>query len=281
MANPVMTRNPVFGDKAQFTQGSYGYGQGSADQQYYSPNTIDLEHAYAQPAATPLHTDRMTYDDVLVRTGIIFAVLLVGAALGWVGVFTFGMGLAIGAMLVAFVLAMVNSFRREPSPVLISAYAVFEGVFIGGFSAVFELFYPGIVMQSVLGTLVAFAVTLLMYKSGKVRVTPKFQRILSIGLTSYLAFSLVSIVLVMTGLMASPWGSGAMTVMGMPLGFFISILAVALAVMSLISDFDYVQRGVEAGVPSRYAWSAAFGLMVTLIWLYVEILRILAVLRDS
>lgn len=96
MANPVMTRNPVFGDKAQFTQGSYGYGQGSADQQYYSPNTIDLEHAYAQPAATPLHTDRMTYDDVLVRTGIIFAVLLVGAALGWVGVFTFGMGLAIG-----------------------------------------------------------------------------------------------------------------------------------------------------------------------------------------
>jgi uncharacterized YccA/Bax inhibitor family protein len=118
-----------------------------------------------------------------------------------------------------------------------------------------------------------FAAALFLYKSGKVRVTPKFTRWLLIAMVGYLAFSFVNLVLVWTGVLGG-WG-----MRGGAIGVVVGLVAVGLAAASLIMDFDSIKRGVEQGVPARFAWAAAFGLMVTLIWLYLEFLRLLAILQ--
>ncbi|MNW62896.1 Bax inhibitor 1 like protein [compost metagenome] len=130
-------------------------------------------------------------------------------------------------------------------------------------------------VQAVLATVTTFAAALFLFKSGKVRVTPKFTRWLIIAMVGYLAFSLVNLLLTMTGVLDG-WGmrSGG-------LGIIVGLVAVGLAAASLIVDFDSIKRGVEAGVPAKFAWSAAFGLMVTLIWLYLEFLRLFAILQGN
>jgi uncharacterized YccA/Bax inhibitor family protein len=174
------------------------------------------------------------------------------------------------------VLGLVNAFKREPSPALIVAYAAFQGLFLGGISGVFETMYPGIVVQAVLATFVTFAVTLALFKSGRVRVTPKFTKFLLISMVSYAVFSLVNLGIMWFTDIGGTWGlrSG-------PLGIAIGLFAVGLAAMSLIMDFDMITKGIRNGVPQKYAWSAAFGIAVTLVWLYIEFLRILAILRGD
>jgi uncharacterized YccA/Bax inhibitor family protein len=120
-----------------------------------------------------------------------------------------------------------------------------------------------------------FAAALFLFKSGRVRVTPKFTRWLLIALVGYLAFSLVNVVLTWSGVLQG-WGMREG-----PLGIIIGLVAVGLAAASLIVDFDAIKRGVEQGVPARYAWTAAFGLVVTLVWLYLEFLRLLAIFNSS
>ncbi len=154
-------------------------------------------------------------------------------------------------------------------------YTLAQGVFLGGLSKMYESFYDGIVLQAVLATISVFAVSLFLFKSGKVRVTPKFTRMLLIGMGGYLLFSIVNLVLVWTGVLEG-WG-----MRGGAMGIGIGLIAVGLAAMSLVMDFDAASVGVKNGIPKKYAWSAAFGLMVTLIWLYVELLRLIAILRGD
>ena len=106
-------------------------------------------------------------------------------------------------------------------------------------------------------------------------------RIVLIAMGGYLLFSIVSVVLMLTGVVSDPWGMRSMEVMGIPLGLIVGVLAVVMASFSLAMDFEAIQRGVESGLPTRYAWAGAFGLVVTIVWLYVEFLRILAILRDN
>ena len=160
---------------------------------------------------------------------------------------------------------------------LITLYTVAQGMFLGGISAMYESFYDGIVGQAVMATLSVFAVALVLFRSGKVRVTPKFQRAVLIGMVGYLVFSLLNIVLMVFGVGGGTYGplrSGL-------LGIIVGLVAVGLAAASLIMDFDSIKRGVEQGAPAKFAWSAAFGLIVTLVWLYLELLRLLAILRGS
>ena len=126
-----------------------------------------------------------------------------------------------------------------------------------------------------LATVATFAAALFLFRSGKVRVTPKFTRWLLIAMVGYLAFSLVNVILVWTGVLDG-WG-----MRGGAIGVIVGLVAVGLAAASLIMDFDSIKRGVEGGVPAKFAWSAAFGLMVTLIWLYLEFLRLFAILQSS
>ncbi|MDO5081399.1 Bax inhibitor-1/YccA family protein [Buchananella hordeovulneris] len=307
MTNPVLNNSPIFGAKVQtrpqttpagyptmpgYAPGQFGqapgYGQATA---YGAPTGYDhpqqseiqrLNAQYAAPAANSVQTGRMSYDDVIMRTGMLFGLLLVTAVVAWImRDSALGLGLTIGGAVVAFVLGLVNAFKREPSPLLISLYALAEGLFLGGISGYFEDLYPGIVMQAVLATFVTFMVTLLLFKSGKVRVTPKFTRFVMIATLSYGVFCLVNFGLMITNTVSDPWGLRGIEVFGLPLGVVIGVVAVILATMSLLVDFDAITKGVVNGAPRKYAWSAAFGLMVTIVWLYIEFLRILAIMRDN
>ncbi|GAB3566037.1 Bax inhibitor-1/YccA family protein [Spelaeicoccus albus] len=238
-----------------------------------------LENLYAQPSAGPAQTGRMTYDDVMIKTGSLFAVLLAAAVVGW-----FVPALALPMALVGFVLGLVNAFKREPSPALIIIYAAAQGVFLGGISGIFEGMYSGIVLQAVIGTFSVFGVMLALFASGKIRVTPKFTKMLLMAVIGYGVFCLVNLGVMLFNPDMSMFGMRGIEVdlpiIGrMPLGIVIGVVAVVLAAFCLVMDFDMIQKGVQNGIPRKYAWTCAFGLMVTLIWLYIEILRILALFR--
>ena len=175
----------------------------------------------------------------------------------------------------------MNTFKKKPSPGLVLAYAFFEGLFVGGISAAFNGMYDGIVTQAVFGTLGVFAVTLLLFTSGKVRATPKATRFFLVAMVGYLVFSLVNLVLMWTGVTNTAFGLRGIEVFGIPLGVIIGIFVVLMAAYSLVLDFDQIKTGVQRGAPRIYAWTAAFGLIVTLVWLYIEILRILAILASN
>ncbi len=280
--NPVFARREEFAranpQAAQYGQPQQPYGQPQTGQaQYGQPDP--LVQMYKAPSAGPLQTGRMTYDDVVVRTGMMFAVLLVTAAATWFAV-SGSPGLVfpvwIGSMLLGLGIALFISFSKKIRPAAILTYAAVEGVFLGSISFAFEVLlgYQGIVFQAVLATLCAFGAMLLAYKTKVIRATPKFTKFLIIATIGYLVFSLVNFVAVMV------FGTTSVYQMGL-LGIAISLLGVGLASLNLILDFDYIDRGVNSGLPQQYAWLAAFGLVVTLIWLYIEMLRLISILRGS
>lgn len=262
MPNPVFDRAPEFKEGRGATYGAT------------VPEAATLEQMFQAPSATPAQTRRMTYDDVIVRTGGLLVLLVAAAAVSWALTPTMP-ALWVGGMLVGLVLGLVNVFKRQPSPALIALYTLAEGVFLGGISRTYEAWQDGIVVQAVLATVAVFAVALVLFRSGRVRVTPRATKFLLVAMSGYLVFSLLNLVLVWTGVL-SGWG-----MRGGALGIIIGILAVGMAAFSLIVDFDSIKRGVERGVPTKFAWTAAFGLIVTLVWLYLELLRLLAILRGN
>lgn len=275
MSNPVFENSPYFGDPRDRRRARSGAATTAVSAQQLQ----HLEQTYAGPSATPVQTGRMTYDDVIVKSGGLLTVVVLTAAVAWF-VFPGNALVMITGLLGGLVLGLVNAFKREPSPALIVGYAAFEGLFLGGISQVFESAYGGIVMQAVLATFATFAATLLLFTSGKVRVTPKFTKVVLIAGLGYLLFSLVNLGLMAFGVMDNAWGLRGVSIMGIPLGIVIGLAAVVLAAAFLVMDFDAIKRGVEGGIPARFAWSAAFGLVVTLVWLYLEFLRLLAIFRE-
>jgi uncharacterized YccA/Bax inhibitor family protein len=226
--------------------------------------TDPLEAAYAAPSASATSTGRMTIEDVVMRTATLFVVLVAVGSVAW------GMNLGGGALLLGFgggfVLAMINSFKKTVSPALVLAYAAFEGLALGALSRFYNDVYPGIVSQAVIGTLCAFAGILVAYRSGKIRVTPKFTRIMFGALIGYMVFGLI------TMFVGFPGGST---------GTLIAFAGVALATFFLVLDFDQIEKTIAMGAPREESWRMAFGLMVTLVWLYLEVLRLLSILRNS
>jgi uncharacterized YccA/Bax inhibitor family protein len=275
----------------QFGQNPYGqsqYGQNQFGQNAYGQpqqqnlSQDQLQDMYNRPAAGPADVGRMTFDDVIVKTAACLAVLVAGAAVTlFVSMGLAGMLMIVGA-LGGFVLGLVNTFKKQPSPALILAYAGLEGLFLGGLTRILDGMYPGVGLQAVIGTLSVFVVTLVLFKSGKVRATPKAMRFFMIAMIGYAVFALVNMVMMWTGATDSPFGLRTqMEIFGIPLGVFIGLLAIGLAAFSLIMDFTSIEAGVRAGAPQRFSWTAAFGLTVTLVWLYVEIIRLLAILRGD
>jgi uncharacterized YccA/Bax inhibitor family protein len=173
---------------------------------------------------------------------------------------------------------MVNSFKKVISPALVLAYAVFEGVFIGAFSKVIATYVGDttIVFQAVLGTVVAFAGTLAAYKFFNIQVTDKFRKVMMISGFAIIGVLLLNLLLSVTGVFESGGLRGFNT-----LGLLVSCALVVYATFCLILDFDYAEKGIAAGLPERESWRVAFGLTVTLVWIYIEILRILAILRGD
>jgi uncharacterized YccA/Bax inhibitor family protein len=264
------SRNPVFNRSGEFKRGGY------ATFDTRTPSATDLEGMYAAPSATPVQTGRMTLDDVVVRTATLFAVLLATAAATFFVWQPTNPLPVFGAAIVGFVLALVISFQRTVRPPLMIAYAAIEGVFVGGISYFYGMqFGMDIVPQAVLGTLAAFGTMLALYKTGVVRNSPRFRKTLIIAAVGYLVFGVLNLLLSAFTGWTNVYAQGGL------LPIVISAFGVVLASFFLVLDFDFVEQGIKNGLPQQFAWTAAFGLVVTLVWLYLEILRLLAILRGN
>ena len=267
----MQSSNPVLGRAFNNKRGFASMGSVATETQ---GSSATLEDLYNAPAASSLRTGRMTMDDVVTRTGILFGVLVIAGAFAWK--LNLGLGVMMIAMLVAFGLAMALTFSKKVNPALAIGYAALEGVAVGTLSHYYNVAYPGIVSQAVLATLAAFVGVLVAYRSGKIRVTPRFTRIAMGAIIGYLVLGVVSMIAAMAHVGN---GMGFYGVHG--LGLLLAVGGVGLASVFLILDFDQIQKGVAAGVPEAESWRAAFGLMVTVVWLYMEVIRLLSILRNN
>ncbi|MGZ0211885.1 MAG: Bax inhibitor-1/YccA family protein [Actinomycetales bacterium] len=263
--------NPAFSRDAAFSsRGGIAVANQVSNQQ--------LNDMYNRESA-PDSGDVMTVEDTIAKTVGAFALLLVGAAIGWIADMPL---LWIGAGLVGFVLALVNIFKKQPSGALVLAYSAFEGVFVGGISRYYETAFGGVVTQAVVATIIVVGVTLALFASGKIRASKKATKVFLIAMVGYVIFSLVNMVLMFTGATDDAFGlrSAEIPFLGIPFGVVLGVLVVIMAAYSLVLDFDFIQKGAANGAPRAYGWKGAFGIMVTVIWLYLELLRFFAILRD-
>ena len=223
--------------------------------------------------------DAMTFQGVVNKTAILFILMLVAAAWTW-SLFVSAKNpglvgpLMIGGAIVGFVLAIATSFKPAWSAFLAPPYALCQGLFIGGISATFEASYPGIVLQAASLTFGTLAVLLTIYKTGIIQVSDNLRLGIVAATGGIALVYFVSIILGFFGINV-PFiqGSGLFSI-----GF--SVVVVIVAAMNLILDFDFIARGVQQGLPRYMEWYGAFALMVTLIWLYIEMLRLLSKLRN-
>jgi uncharacterized YccA/Bax inhibitor family protein len=263
------SNNPVF-----------GRGFGAAQQASWgSPQQASGAPTYADPYAAPspyaaTTTRYMTMDDVVTKTGLSFLVTVVAAAITWALPGDAGWGFALPAMLAAFVLGLFIAFKQIANPAATLSYAALYGVALGAISEAFDLIYgDGIVLQALIGTFGVFAGMLVVYKTGAVRVTPK--------LTRWIVGALIGVlVLVLANLIAgffTPGGFGLRD--GGPVAIIFSLIVIGVAAFSLLLDFDMADEAIRRGAPAKFAWYIAFGLLVTVIWLYLEILRLLSYFR--
>ncbi|HWJ82056.1 MAG TPA: Bax inhibitor-1/YccA family protein [Nocardioides sp.] len=296
----MQSNNPVFRRSEEFNRAnSYGNrtypGNGAAYQGYGAPQQQYTGYApapagYGDPTTTAAGTGRMTIDTVVQSTAITLGITIVTAALTWFltpDVATdpaAAIPALTGAMLVgsgaAFILSLVNSFKRVVNPALVMLFAVAEGVALGALSKFYDAAfgvdsgYGGIVVQAVVGTFAAFAGTLAAYKFFDIKVGQKFRTFVIAAMFGMVALSLLEIVLGLFGSQLGLFDFGAM-------GLLFSVAGLVLGVFMLILDFDFVEQGIRNGLPARESWRASFALLVSLVWIYTNLLRILAILQQD
>jgi uncharacterized YccA/Bax inhibitor family protein len=256
-SNPVLTR----------------LGQAAAQER-----TAGYEPGYGYPTsggyAAPPTVRPMTVDDVVVRTVALLAITgVVGAATWSLVPVQFSMAAAMAGALVGLVLGLVISFARITNPAVIGVYAAVEGVFLGAVSEAFNAAYPGIVLQAVVGTFGLFFVMAALYKVKAIRATPKFVRGVVAATVGLFAVMLINLVLSLFGVDTGLRSGGGLAIV-------FSLVCIVVASLSFVLSFHEVEQGVRHGLPQRYAWHASFGILVSLVWLYLEILRLLGYLRN-
>ncbi|MET9378420.1 Bax inhibitor-1/YccA family protein [Streptomyces sp. NPDC002992] len=294
----MRSSNPVFSRRG-FSRDNSGYAGFNAQQPQAGGPAVGT-NPYAEGATNPYATnpyaqdtqlgapqqargDVMTIDDVVSRTAMTLGTVVVTAALSWFLLpvdeanITKSYGIAIGAALVAFVLAMVQSFKRKPSPALILAYAAFEGVFLGVISAAVSTYIsPGVVAQAVLGTMAVFAGVLIAYKMRWIRVTRRFY--------GFVMAAAIGFILLMAVNALFSLFDGAGDGLGFRsggLGILFGVIGIILGACFLALDFKQVEDGLTYGAPREESWLAAFGLTLTLVWIYLEMLRVLSILQGD
>lgn len=278
-----MASNPAFNRLEKDAQGGYagfrsgGQGMSAASAAQDAMSAQQLQDMYNREPAGPVQTDRVTMDDVIMKTLGLFAIVLVLGAVGWgVAAANPGLGLVLllGGMVGTLVLGLAIAFKKTLSVPLIIGYAVLEGLFVGAVSQVFNDIYPGVVATAVLATASTFTGMFLAYRFGLIKVTAKFRRIMTMMIFGYAIFAVVNVIFAFAT--NTPFGIGGS---GM-LGIGISLFAVGLASFSLALDFDAIEYAIRNGAPQKYSWLLAHGLIVTLVWLYIEFLRLFARLRE-
>ncbi|MGW7226211.1 Bax inhibitor-1/YccA family protein [Streptomyces cyaneofuscatus] len=262
------------------TTGANPYAQGTAANPYA---TNPYAQQGTQPGApAPARTDAMTIDDVVTRTAMTLGLVVVAAAIAWwvmpVDQANLGSayGVAIGAAIIGFVLSLVNSFKRRPSPPLILTYAAFEGVFLGIVSNIVSVYVaPGAAMQAVLGTMAVFAGVLIAYRTGLIRVTRRFYGFVMAAAIGFMLLMMVNLLFAVFG------GGDGLGFRSGALGIIFGIVAIVIGACILALNFKQVEDGIAYGAPREEAWLAAFGLTVTLVWIYIEMLRLVAILSGD
>jgi uncharacterized YccA/Bax inhibitor family protein len=276
--NPIFTRSEEFNGSGRQSAGTQSYGGDPSSWGVGTPT---------QTTQAERSTGPMTIDSVVQKTGLSLLVVLVTAAATWFFIGDIN-GVVVSddsltrlytALLVgsgaAFGLSLVNSFKRVISPALVLAFAAAEGVALGALSKFFDVrFGDGIVTHAVIGTFAAFAGTLAAYKFFNIQVGQKFRTFVIAAMFGMVALGLLEMVLGAFGNAIGFFGFGG-------LGLLFAVAGLALGIFMLILDFDFVERGVAAGLPERESWRAAFGLTVSLVWIYTNLLRILAIVRGD
>ncbi len=292
-----MANNPAFNRIEKDAQTGYaGFrtdGAASSQAATGAMTAQQLQDLYNQPSAVGTEpsgvrtgTERpVTMDDVVMKTLGLFAIVLVTGTVGWLVSAanpSIGVALWMGGMVGILVLGLVIAFKKTLSVPLIVTYAVVEGLFVGAVSQYFALYFDepgtpafqGIVAQAVLATVATFAGMFLAYRFGLIKVTAKFRRIMTMMIFGYVIFAIVNVgYAIFTNTQFGIGGSGA-------LGIGISVFAVGLAAFTLALDFDAIEYAIRTGAPQKYSWLLAHGLIVTLVWLYLEFLRLFARLRE-
>jgi len=216
----------------------------------------------------------ITIDEVVVRTATLFVVLLVTAVPAYV--LGLGEALVFPALLASLVLFFFIARSRRVRPGLLLAYAALEGVVVGGISQAYAGEFGGnVVPQAILGTLAAFTAILVAYRTGLIRATAGFTKFMTVALLGYVIFGVVHLLGVMVGAWDSVYGGGGV------LPLLVSAAGVLLATLTLVLDFNQVEKAIRAGVPAEQAWQAAFGLLLSLVWLYLEVLRFVGIAANS
>ena len=272
------------GDAAQTTypvpQGTPVYGVPQNQQGAYADSMASYEAMMNAPAADAVDRGTMTYDDVVVKSLMCFGLLLVGATAGWMtGIVAMGLALVLffASCAVTLGLALFIQFSKKIRPGAIVTYSLIEGFSLGVISYTFEAYFPGIVISAVLATLVVIGTTLAAFMMGFVRNSSTLTRVAGIGSVAFFFYYLVTFALSVTG-MVDMRAVNNTTVFGIPLGVIIGVLAVFIGVLCLVRDFDAVKVGVASNVPEKYSWLCTFAIMTDVIWIYLEILRILSYL---
>jgi uncharacterized YccA/Bax inhibitor family protein len=287
-SNPVLNR---------FTAASSGSG-GNTLRPAPGPGSGDLEQMYNQPSYggptyPPTGANRggwgggggqggaparyMSLDDVVTRTGAMLAVLFAAGAVSWAlaprqSDYT---GLIIIGAVGGLGLGLYMAFTMRANAVTALLYSAFEGVLLGAVSRAFNARYPGIVIEALTGTVMVAVAVLFVYKIGAIRVTPRFTRIVIAATLGVFGLMLVNLV----AYLFEPNGLGLRSGGALAIGF--SLLCIVIASMNLVIDFDMIEQGIRRGADEKFAWYASFALVVTLVWLYLEILRLLGYLRNS
>ena len=270
----MKSNNPVFARSEEFNGTANAYG-----------------NPYGNQATMQVDAGRMSVDSVVQKTAITLAVVIATAAVTWFwtgdsiteagttnpdAINKLYLALMVGSF-GAFGLSLVNSFKRVISPALVIAFAALEGVALGAFSKIIPAMAgvdTGIVLQAVIGTFAAFAGTLAAYKFFNIQVGNKFRTFVVAAMFGMVALGLLEMVLGAFGSQIGFFGFGGM-------GLLFAVGGLVLGVFMLILDFDFVEKGIEAGLPERESWRAAFGLTVSLVWIYTNLLRILAIMQQD
>ena len=280
------TSNPVFRSLPKQRGGYAQFGSGAAGAATQSVHQADPYAPYVDQRAGVSRP--LTIDDVVTKTGITLAVLSAVAVVSYFMVQANHALAGLFSMVGAFgglAVVMIATFgRKQDSRVLVLTYAALEGLFLGAISFVLANFTVSstsagaMIGQAIMGTLGVFIGMLVVYKTGAIRVTPKFTRMMVAGMFGVLALMLGNLVLGMFGV---GHGEGLGLRSGGPLAIVFSLVCIGLAAFSFLIDFDAADQMIRAGAPEKAAWGIALGLTVTLVWLYIEILRLLSYLQND
>lgn len=287
----MQSNNPVFRHSEGFSKNSYGNAMYAGNGQAYSgygsgPGYSDPSTwGVGSPTGAPVRSGaRMTIDSVVQKTGISLGIVIVAALATWVltpslddptaDLAPLGAAATIGS-LGAFALSMVNSFKRVISPALVVLFAAFEGVALGALSKLFDAqFDGGVVSGAVIGTFAAFAGTLAAYKFFAIKVGNKFRMIVMAAVLGMVGLSVMELILSLFNADLGLFGFGT-------LGLLTAVAGLVLGVFMLVMDFDFVEQGIRNGLEERESWRAAFAMTVSLVWIYTNLLRLLAIFNQD